>query len=74
MNNGDFVNGAHSNNFDEETDDLEGLTLFRACIAYLALLNKSSRYTAAIQRGFRFADGDSIQFLADRSQSKYYTE
>ena len=74
MKNGDFVNGAHSNDFGEETDDLGGLTFYRACTAFLAPLNKSSRHTAAIQRGFCFADGDSVQFPADRSQSKYYTE
>jgi hypothetical protein len=74
MKNGDFVNGAHSNDFDEETDDLRGMTFYRAFIAFLAPRNKSSRDTAAIQRGFFFADRDSVQCLADRSQSKYYTE
>jgi hypothetical protein len=56
MKNGDFVNGAHSNDFDEETDDLGGLTMYRVFIAFLALLNKSSRYTTTIQRGFCYAD------------------
>jgi len=70
MKNGDFVNGAHSNNFDEETDDLGGLTLYMYYISggteqVLAL------HLPQFKRGFCFADGDSVDVLADRSRSKY---